>query len=426
MPHNPIIRQTKLGTSPPDIGRTQRGVLYDGHDYYDLPPKLGFLDRQNRRNHILTVVDCSRHTWKWPLRLLSGDNQQVIEWDAELTYWVTDAKTLVRRQVIDVENELKQALLPAMAAVAARYRLPAHQATAAQLVRAIQEASIWKACGLELDPDVKLAPRLSADDRRAIDEANQLDKATHTPRAYHRTAELPTSEALYKLDATVALAIQIADRDGFDSLADLENTVETLWAGKIRRALARECRRFTYGQLAEAETALDRLLDDEAFDDHGLHVVSASVELKLGAAAAEHARADNERRRTFTDDIARREHYRAMGFKDKVDALAVALGKGDMSAREAISYFNEEERRNIWVPIEALEKLKDLDTLDSDAEAVAARFILGKSLSESTRQSPSDTPNQVNLQEAMGLLGGAPLNPPPALTDSRAAEDTDA
>lgn len=416
MPHNPIIKQTKMGTSPPVIGRTQRGVLYDGREYRDLPQKMGLRERVMWQNHTLTIVDCGWHVWRWTASLTTSDNKRTVDWDCEMSYRVADATTYVKKQVSDLENRLKRTLLPSLATVAGRYRLLEYQTATEVLRREIKEHSVWDEFGLEVDPEVKIVPGLSDADRQFIDEAQQLQRATTTPRSYIQRGVLPSAESTYTFDVTVHLHIKIIEREAFNSLAELERMVDALWSGKVRRALARISRKYTYQELATADEALDQALEDGDFDAYGLSVVNASAELSLGTTAAEAAREDKKVDRDIEVDVKRQEHFRKMAFQDRAGAVAMAVTRGEMSVREALSYFDERDLQRFRFPMETLEKLRNLDVLGPDEQEVAVRMILGQSLSDSSGKSMPNDPNQVNLHEMIRLLEGS--KPTPTLLDS--------
>ena len=433
MPHNPIIRQMKLGTSRPDIGRTQRGVLYDGREFRELPPNLSLPDLLAWRNHILTVVDCAWHRWQWRPVLPSRDGGPAGEWDMEISYRVINAVVCVRRQESDLESALRRALRPGLEEVAGRYRLPEYERAAEALRQAIRSDGAWGHYGLEVDFEVKVTPQLSDAHRRDIDEDAALQSATRRPRAYVRSTQLRTADPVYTFEATVYLSVLIAKREEFRSLADLDAAVENLWTGRVRRALARVSREYTYRELARADAALDQALETGDFDAYGLAVVDASAELTLGATAAEAAREDERLGREIAVDVTRQAHKRDMtsqdqdvalqAFRNHAATLALAVARGDMSVSQALSYFDERDLRKYKLSIDALEKFKSLDILGPDDQDAAVRVILAKSLSDSSGQSMAPDTGQVSMADMLRLLSGSA--PTRALTDHAADEGGD-
>lgn len=426
MPHNPIIRQTKLGTSRPEIGRTQRGVLDDGRQYRELPPNLGRADLWAWRNQTLTVVDCSWHTWKWRASLPSRDAGPAGEWDIEIAYRVINALICVSRQVSDLESALRRALRPALEGVAGRYRLPEYERTAAALREAIRADGAWNQYGLEVDSEVRITPQLSEKHRKDIDEADALDAATRRPRAYVRSAQLRSADPTYTFDAIVYLSVLILRRDEFRSLADLDAAVEVLWNGKVRRALAGVSREYTYRQLAVADAALDQELQAGNFDGYGLTVVDASAELTLGATAAEAAREDEKLGREIDVDAKRQDHTRDMAaraqkeafdaFRNRAATMALAVARGEMTVSAALASFDKKDLENYQWPIDMLERLKGIDALGPDEQDAAVRVILARSLSDSSGSASVPADVQISIQDMLRHLSGA--GSPLALTDS--------
>jgi hypothetical protein len=422
MPHNPIIRQGKLGTSPPELGRTQRGVLDDGRgNYQELPQKLGAMERWNWRNHILTVVDCSWHTGRWNLSLAPADVSRAVEWECQCTYRVSDPPTYVQQRINDLDNRLKRALLADLRTVAARHRLPDHEAAAAALAQAIAEHDVWDGFGLEIDPDVKLVPRLSDADRKVIAEAAEIRKALRLPRSYVRLDELPTAIMPYTFDVTAHLLVRITDRDQFHSLSELEEAVDALWQGRVLRALERVSRRYTYNDLPQAGDAVDALLEDGNFDGNGIHLENISAKLRLGKVSAAAVGEYEKEDRANTLENKRHAHILSMAFRDRASFVAASMAKGEMNAREGLSYFDERELQRYQLPIEILEKLKRLDAVGPDEQSKAVILILSQIMSDSSEKSGPGDAGRVSLQDALRMLGGPSLTPP-ALTDGAAEE----
>lgn len=429
MPHNPIIRQTKLGTTRPDIGRTQRGVLYDGRHYRDLPLNLGRADLWTWRNHTLTVVDCTWHTWKWSPSLPSRDGGPAGEWDIEVAYRVVNAPLYVSKQSTDLESTLKRALRPALEGVAGRFRLPEYERATVVLREAIRADGAWAAYGLEVDTEVKITPQLSDKHRQDIDEEAALDAATRLPRTYVRSLSLRTADPIYTFDAVVSLSVLIERREAFHSLADLDSAVETVWS-KVKRALANVSRDHTYQKLARADAALDQALETGNFDGFGLTVVNASAEVSLGTTAAEAALADEQLGREIAVDATRQTHKRDMAakeqdialkaFRDKAATVALAVARGEMSLNEALVYLDKKDLDNYQWPIDMLERLKRIDAIGPDNEEAAVRIILAQSLSVSSAKPVASETVQISMPDMFRLLSGD--EPPLALTDS--APDT--
>lgn len=422
MPHNPIIKRSPLGTSPPDIGATQRGVLFDGRDYWDLPARMGMQERLKWRNHVLTVVECGWRAWKMPSFSLTTADRQPVEWECEITYRVADAKKLVQKRVNDVEVELKRALLSSLAGVATRYRLSQHSETPAQLAQAVRDATIFPELGLEVDPGVRMTPRLSVGQLKFIGDARQLDQASRRPVSRSRKHELQTSQPHYRRAATVRLDVQIVDRGLFDSLDDLDQAVDAIWEGKVLGVLERVSSKYAYHQLADANDALaeavETAVDARRFDGYGLRVENVAVRLELDPKAAAAAKEDEDLRRKLETESKLDAHYRSLALKDRVGAVALALARGEMTMIQAMDYFDERQLQNLRLSMESFEKFQKLDVMAPDTTDAAVSIILGRSLSETTNRDMASGKEEINLREMIQLMGGSGDQPAKALTDS--------
>lgn len=426
MAHNPILKQMKMGTSQPEIGRTQRGVLRHQGVLRTLQPneKLSLGERWNLRHADFFLVDCREHDWKWSLKLPSADEGRTFNFMVELAYTVVQPQRVIEQNIVDLEKHLARQLNPAFQAAALGHRLNQHAALAGHLRQILTTSDAFEEAGLERGSLVKISIELSKEDKSLIEELDMLAQA-QTPHGFRatRSGQLPTSE-VYKFDATLTLVCQIVDPARIRRQSDLEQAVTWLWEGEILRALRPVSRRFTVRDVGSAEIALNTELENGTFEAHGIRTLTAAIDITPEARASEILVEDSELARQF--DLENRKKAHETGhMRNRFEMLAQMVVRKELSLRDALAYMDGKEMEATNLPLETIRQLKALDILDIDTAADAGKALLLSTLAAATaKQNPGDT-KELTQALLQSLSSGKPAPEPAGSQTDQTMEHDD-
>lgn len=414
MAHNPILKHSKLGTAPPEIGRAQLGVLRRQGVFQVLEPgsALSWAERWSLRNSDFYLVDCREHDWKWSLRLESADEQCPFWYTIRLTYSVKQPDRVVAQNVGDLERHLARKLTPALQSIAGARRLNEYTAVSSALRRAIQDHDAFEEAGVELLEAVQIDPTLTVEDRAFIAELDALQEAQTKPQRATRSGKLPTN-SIYKFDATVTLQYRITDLGRLRRLADVEQAVTWLWEGEIQKVLRPISRQFTIEEEGKAESALNAELERQSFAAYGLLVLSASIDIAPEEKAFDVLSEDTQLERKFQLERRKGAHESA-SMRNRFDMLTQMIVRGELTYRDALNYLDGKELEATNLPLETMKTLIGLDVLDADTGADASKAILINSLMAAVaKQNPAEaqTLQETILRRLNGGSAGPALPP---------------
>lgn len=410
MTHNPIVKQSQLGLRQPEIGRTQQGVLQHHGQYRRLASgqKLSLTELMQLRNSTLFIVDCRTHNWLWEVSLPSQDDDQLFHYKLEITYRVINAEPVVRQNISDVERLLQQKLLPDLRLISGRARLHHYKEIARRIQDAILHHQAFDDYGLELDGEVSVTAVLSDADKKFIAELEQLIAARTMPRHATRTGSLPTQQALYKFEVEVELQYRLVDEQRIRSLKELETAVDHLWQAQIHKTLRRVSANYNYKQVSEADTALDNVLNQESFADFGIRVESATAHLQLDEVSRKAAEEDELAERKRRQEIEQKLHTQSTVMPNRMDLLASMYDRGEITLREMLEYMDDKEVEAAGIPVNLIEKLREMNILDQDVAEDAARALVASTLAAAATKQMPDKANE--LLEAMVKRAHEPID----------------
>ena len=394
MTHNPIIKQEQLGLfNQPEIGRTQQGVIQQGLNYHRVLPeqKLSRGELFQLRGSIMYVVDCRSHSWSWKVQLPSKDDEHPFQYRIDLNYRIGDPVPIVQQNVVDVERVLQQKLLAELRLAASSAQLDIYKQIGKRIASIISSHECFLDYGLELDNDIRITALLSDTDKSFVDELEQLTKARTIPRQISFSGTVPTEQAMYGFITEVNLQYQLVDEQRIRSIKELEEAARLVWDTHIHKVIRKISRKYSYQEMGDADVAINDALDEETFVDYGIRITSAVTRLRLDEASRKAAEEDEQLERGFEKDIKKQDHVKNTMLKDRMTLLANMHAQGESNLKEVLKYLDDKELEAAGVPLEMIQKLKDLDVLDRDtAEDVAKALLTSTLAAAATKQVPQE------------------------------------
>jgi hypothetical protein len=364
MAHNPIIKKMQIGlTDNVNIPLNTVGLLYSKNRFSALlHPGDGISFTTKLSGGLdLYLVDCAPHDAIWRANWTSKNEQDIFPVTIRLRYRVMDSGYMVSNAVNDTELLVSRALEPSLRKKAREFTLHQHRELEAELENLIQNAS-FSNLGLSLD-SVDVTLNFSNADLERIKQYEALARAMKHPQQTVHDDELPSSEPAYKFITHTTVTYRVVEPSKLPTTT-LAEAEDWLWT-RVLKTLRREGRKFSIENLAEAEYAMQKAVEDEVFSNFGLEVETMEVFIDLDEKAQAQAvklaelRAQKSveetqgelesmrKKRELDSKKSALDFYLPMIKDGKVNVVALMLAENKADSTQILEYLDGDEAKRL-------------------------------------------------------------------------------